>query len=72
MIRKVVEYMIGCDARPECPHDSFTAFGSRSQDECATTAVKDGWEQTSKRLWLCPDCSKQRKVRESLPKEQPE
>lgn len=34
------------------------AFGSRTQAEAAASAKESGWEQVSKRLWLCPDCKK--------------
>jgi hypothetical protein len=59
MIRKVVEYMIICDAGERCVVDGFghaTAFGSPTQKDCAEQAAEHGWRQISVRRWLCPDC----------------
>lgn len=60
MIRKVVEYMIVCDAGERCVVDgngNATAFGSPTLTDCAEQATEHGWKRVSARLWLCPDCA---------------
>lgn len=62
MIRRVTEYVIVCDAdrimTTECQSIGGTAFNSQTMAECAESAKQDGWHQVSKRLWLCPYCTK--------------
>lgn len=66
MIRRVVEYIIGCDAKRvlgrECPTDTFLALNTWTQEDCAQSARKEGWERVSKRYWLCPKCSASKPV----------
>lgn len=61
MIRRVVEYVIVCDAKSisgeECPEIGGTAFGSPTMADCATSATEYRWKKISKRLWLCPQCA---------------
>ncbi len=67
MIRRVIEYMIICDAR-ECVIDEYgaaSAFGSPTLTDCAEIAARLGWKQVSARLWLCPDCAEKTKTNES-------
>lgn len=61
MIRRVVEYVIVCDAPKQNDCWESTAFGSSSADDCAEMAKKHDWRQVSARLWLCPDCAKKAK-----------
>lgn len=59
MIRRVVEYIIVCDARRfglECFAGAH-AYDARAYEECEQGARRDKWKQMSKRLWLCPRCA---------------
>lgn len=62
MIRRRVEYIIICDSArvfgKEICDGQATAFDSYSAADCAEEAKRYGWTQVSKRLWLCPSCSK--------------
>lgn len=61
MIRRVVEYMIHCDAeqlslKNRCDA-TWHAFSSMTQKECAESAAGEGWKPVTKRFWLCPQCA---------------
>lgn len=59
MIRRLVEYVIVCDAKPECPSRSNVAYGSPTLSDCESVATQYGWKRISSRRWLCPNCAAQ-------------
>lgn len=61
MIRRVAEYVIVCDSERVLGYQRCEAYGyafsSVTLADCATSASREGWQQVSKRLWLCPRCA---------------
>lgn len=70
MIRRVVEYIIVCDAKRfgmEC-FSGAHAYNAVAYEECEQGARRDGWKQMSRRLWLCPRCAEELREREAKEK----